>query len=56
MQSIQSANPKPGTLVFVTFKNHKWAAEVLQVNEAELLKEVQAAGRADEVVIKKVPE
>lgn len=55
MQSIQSANPKPGTMIFVTFKNHKWAAEILKVDEADLLKEVQTAGRKEELVLKKVP-
>ena len=55
MQSIQPVDPKPGTGIIVTFKNYKWAAEVLKQDENDLLKQVQAANRKDEVCVIRVP-
>ena len=54
-QPIQPADPKPGQAILVTFKNYKWAAEILGENEETLLKEVQACNREDEICVRSVP-
>lgn len=55
MQSIQPKDPRPGQTILVTFKNHKWAASVLGMDEAEVLAKVQEANREDVVLAMKVP-
>lgn len=54
-QPIQPADPKPGQIILVTFKNHVWAAEKVGRPVEEVLKIVQENNRKDLVTTMQVP-
>lgn len=54
-QPIQPKDPKPGSYIIVTFKNHVWAAEKVGKPVEEVLKAVQEANRSEKACLMRVP-
>lgn len=54
-QPIQPLDPKPGSYILVTFKNHVWAAEKTGKPVEEVLKYVQECNRNEVPCTLRVP-